>query len=153
MARDTIVWLRENWTDEENREFEENAKRWRAEHPTMEELQRKAYLAQIELRDLLLGAPPADPKSATAAPPPPDEAALAARRGELLTQWEAVTDGKRSHLYKSRNGKPPVISKNQFYSWLNGKLSPGRKAGRRLEFFLRQQIGNDGSRFSRAINH
>jgi hypothetical protein len=104
-------------------------------------LQDEANRALIALRNQLAGQPPEPPPEK--APLPSGEAALGERREAGLVKWETATGGLRSHLYSRRHRYDPrrrcwspVISKNQFYAWLRGKIPTGAKASRRLEAFL-----------------
>jgi hypothetical protein len=175
MAKDEIVWLRENWTAEENRQYEEDVARWRAEHPSPQDLQDRANRALIEIRDSLVG-------TATVPEfPKPDKGTLAENRLAMLVQWETATGEKRSHLYsRSRasmyglvskawaaatlrkeaegsSGRPgsggPIISKNRYYAWKNGDLSRFAKDAQRLETFLAAHTQSvDGSKLSPEKN-
>ena len=138
MGRKDPVWLFEDWTPEERRELAEYARCWRAEHPTLEDLQREACRALMELRDRLVE----ELSASEVTLPPRDESKLAAEGFALLAQWEAK-GGKHSHLYSGRIPHPqkpgsPLISKNQFYALLSGDLSWASTAGRRLRAYLKQ---------------
>jgi hypothetical protein len=104
------------WPSEADKELDEAAKR-----------------ATIRTEELLERTPEVIPVD-----PPLDKSVLRELRRAKLVEWEKRTGGKRSHLYARRNGRPPIISKNQFYPWLHGDLPSGAEAARLLEAYLNQ---------------
>jgi hypothetical protein len=127
-----IIWLRENWTAEENEEYERSWQRYldekhKAEIRPLVEAFKEALTANGKPLAELEPPPPN---------PPPSQEALIAERKETLEAWEAATRGKRSHLMTRRYGPRPKINRQGFYDWLAGKLDSRSIPARRLEAFL-----------------